>query len=98
MIRSFYGLTQNPFDRRELELLPQQREIHDTLKVHCQQGGLCLVLGSLPAARRQLREAVANLDAQEPINLMDLNVPPEELVQAAIRRVAHATKATGEGT
>jgi hypothetical protein len=29
MIRSFYGLTQNPFDQRELELLPQQREIHD---------------------------------------------------------------------
>jgi len=33
IIRSFYGLTQNPFDRRELELLPQQREIHETLKV-----------------------------------------------------------------
>ncbi len=39
MIRSFYGLTQNPFDARELQLLPQQQEIHDTLKVHCQQGG-----------------------------------------------------------
>ena len=45
MIRAFYGLTQNPFDARELELLPPQQEIHDTLKVHCQQGGLCLVLG-----------------------------------------------------
>ena len=45
MIRAFYGLTQNPFDLRELQLLPQQQEIHDTLKVHCQQGGLCLVLG-----------------------------------------------------
>ena len=45
IIRSFYGLTQNPFEPRELELLPQQREIHDTLKVHCQQGGLCLILG-----------------------------------------------------
>jgi hypothetical protein len=30
MIRSFYGLTQNPFDLRALELLPQQRDIHDT--------------------------------------------------------------------
>lgn len=45
MIRSFFGLTQNPFDRRELDLLPMQQEILDTLKVHCQQGGLCLVLG-----------------------------------------------------
>ena len=46
MIRSFYGLTQNPFDRRELDLLPGQQEILDTLKVHCQQGGLCLVLSA----------------------------------------------------
>ena len=45
MIRSFFGLTEDPFGRRELELLPQQQEIHDILKVHCQQGGLCLVLG-----------------------------------------------------
>jgi len=45
LIRSFYGLTQNPFDLRELQLLPPQQEIHDILKVHCQQGGLCLVLG-----------------------------------------------------
>jgi MSHA biogenesis protein MshM len=45
MIRAFFGLTQNPFDTRELKLLSLQQEIHDTLKVHCQQGGLCLVLG-----------------------------------------------------
>lgn len=45
IIRAFYGLTQDPFDNREIQLLPQQQEIHDTLKVHCQQGGLCLVLG-----------------------------------------------------
>ncbi len=45
MIRSFFGLTKNPFDLREFELLPGQQEIFDTLKVHCQQGGLCLVLG-----------------------------------------------------
>lgn len=45
MIRAFYGITHNPFDARELKLLPHQQEIHDTLKVHSQQGGLCLVLG-----------------------------------------------------
>jgi type II secretory pathway predicted ATPase ExeA len=30
---------------RHVKLLPQQQEIYDTLQVHCQQGGLCLVLG-----------------------------------------------------
>ncbi len=45
MIRAFFGLSEDPFSNRDLTLLPLQQEICDTLKVHCQQGGLCLVLG-----------------------------------------------------
>ena len=45
MIRAYFGLTDNPFALRDIELLEHQREIHDTLKVHCQQGGLCVVVG-----------------------------------------------------
>jgi MSHA biogenesis protein MshM len=61
MIRSFYGLTQNPFDLRDLELLPQQQEIHDTLKVHCQQGGLCLVLGVPGAGKSVIKQSLQRL-------------------------------------
>ena len=61
MIRSFYGLTQNPFDLRDLELLPQQREIHDTLKVHCQQGGLCLVLGVPGTGKSVIKQSLQRL-------------------------------------
>lgn len=61
MIRSFYGLTQNPFDRRELELLPGQIEIVDTLKVHCQQGGLCLVLGAPGTGKSVIKQALQRL-------------------------------------
>jgi type II secretory pathway predicted ATPase ExeA len=61
MIRAFYGLTQNPFEQRELELLPQQREIHDTLKVHCQQGGLCLVLGVPGTGKSVIKESLRRL-------------------------------------
>lgn len=61
IIRSFYGLTQNPFDRRELELLPQQREIHETLKVHCQQGGLCLVLGVPGTGKSVIKKSLQGL-------------------------------------
>jgi type II secretory pathway predicted ATPase ExeA len=58
MIRAFYGLTQDPFDHREIQLLPQQQEIHDTLKVHCQQGGLCLVLGSPGTGKTVIKQSL----------------------------------------
>jgi MSHA biogenesis protein MshM len=61
MIRAFYGLTQNPFDARELQLLPQQQEIFDTLKVHCQQGGLCLVLGVPGTGKSVVKQALQRL-------------------------------------
>ena len=61
MIRSFFGLTQNPFDARELLLLPQQQEIFDILQVHCQQGGLCLVLGSPGTGKSVIKQALQQL-------------------------------------
>ena len=61
MIRSFFGITQNPFDARELVLLPQQQEIFDILKVHCQQGGLCLVLGAPGTGKSVIKQALQPL-------------------------------------
>jgi MSHA biogenesis protein MshM len=76
MIRSYFGLTQNPFDRRELELLPAQQEILDTLKVHCQQGGLCLVLGVPGTGKSVLKRALQQL-------------PEKEHVVATVARTLH---------
>ena len=65
MIRAFYGLTENPFDARELQLLPQQQEIHDTLRVHCQQGGLCLVLGVPGTGKSVLKQSLLRLPEKQ---------------------------------
>jgi type II secretory pathway predicted ATPase ExeA len=61
MIRSFFGLTRNPFDLRDIDLLPGQQAIYDTLKVHCQQGGLCLVLGVPGTGKSVIKQALQRL-------------------------------------
>jgi type II secretory pathway predicted ATPase ExeA len=65
MIRSFFGLTRDPFDLREIELLPGQQDIFDTLKVHCQQGGLCLVLGVPGTGKSVLKQALQRLPEKQ---------------------------------
>lgn len=61
MIRSYFGLTENPFALRDIELLPAQQEIHDTLRVHCQQGGLCLVVGRPGTGKTVIKESLKRL-------------------------------------
>lgn len=65
MIRSYFGLTDNPFALREIELLRHQQEIYDTLKVHCQQGGLCLVVGRPGTGKSVIKESLKRLSDKE---------------------------------
>jgi type II secretory pathway predicted ATPase ExeA len=76
MIRSHFGLTQNPFDRRELDLLSAQQEIVETLKVHCQQGGLCLVLGVPGTGKSVIKQALQKL-------------PDKQYLVATVARTLH---------
>ena len=65
MIRSYFGLTDNPFAVREIQLLEHQQEIHDTLQVHCQQGGLCLVVGRPGTGKSVIKESLKRLNEKE---------------------------------
>lgn len=58
MIRAHFGLDQNPFAAEQLQLLPHQQEIFDTLRVHCQQGGLCLVIGEPGTGKSIIKQAL----------------------------------------
>ena len=56
MIRSLYGLSENPFSSENITLLPAQQEIYDTLNVHNNQGGFCLVMGMPGTGKTVIKE------------------------------------------
>jgi type II secretory pathway predicted ATPase ExeA len=95
MIRSFFGLTRNPFDARDLQLLPQQQEIHDTLKVHCQQGGLCLVLGVPGTGKSVLKQSLQRLpDNQYVVASVELCTPTPTPSRSSATPSASSSRAT----
>ncbi len=64
MIRAHFGLDKTPFAHQDLTLLSQQKEILDTLRVHCQQGGLSVVIGDPGTGKSVLKEALCNFDVK----------------------------------
>jgi type II secretory pathway predicted ATPase ExeA len=76
MIRSYFGLSEDPFALRDIRLLPGQQEIHDTLRVHSQQGGLCLVVGRPGTGKSVIKESLRTL-------------PDKEFLVATVARTLH---------
>jgi len=58
MIRSFFGIDKNPFSIDSVTLLSHQQDVYDILKVHCQQGGLCLLLGQPGTGKSVIKDAL----------------------------------------
>ncbi len=67
MIRSFFGLDQNPFSHENVQLLQQQQEIFDTLRVHSQQGGLCIIIGEPGTGKSVVKNALVEHDSKRVI-------------------------------
>ncbi len=67
MIRSHFGLSRNPFDLESMTLLAHQQESFDILRVHAQQGGLCLVLGEPGTGKTVLKQALLSHDTKRMI-------------------------------
>lgn len=60
MIRSHFGLSRMPFDMQDAALLSHQQAVLDTLLVHAQQGGLCLVLGEPGTGKSVIKHTLVN--------------------------------------
>jgi MSHA biogenesis protein MshM len=58
MMRAYFGLEQNPFSLDNITLLAHQQEVYDILKVHSQQGGLCLLMGEPGTGKTVIKEAI----------------------------------------
>lgn len=81
MIRSYFGIDQNPFAQENVSLLPHQQEIFDTLKVHSQQGGLCLLLGEPGTGKTVIKETIKNYD-------------PKRMITPTVNRTLHTYYST----
>jgi MSHA biogenesis protein MshM len=60
MIKSFFGIDRTPFSFDAITLMPFQQEISDILKVHSQQGGLCLVMGEPGTGKSIIKDSLVN--------------------------------------
>jgi len=58
MIRAFFGIQNNPFSINNIKLLNHQQEVFDILKVHSQQGGLCLLMGEPGTGKTIIKESI----------------------------------------
>jgi type II secretory pathway predicted ATPase ExeA len=76
MIRSHFGLDTNPFELDKIALLPHQASVLETLRVHCQQGGLCVVVGEPGTGKTVLKYALVKHD-------------PKRLITPVVNRTLH---------
>lgn len=61
MINSLFGITKEPFNRDNLNLLPQQKEALEMIKIHAQQGEFSVITGQPGVGESLLREHIEAL-------------------------------------
>ena len=67
MIRSHFGIETNPFEPNSLTLLNHQQTVFETIKVHAQQGGLCLLMGEPGTGKSTIKQAIIEHDPKRMI-------------------------------
>jgi len=81
MIRAHFGIAKDPFSSETLALLPHQQQVLDTLRVHCQQGGLCVIVGEPGTGKSVIKRARCEHD-------------PKRLMTPVVNRTLHTYHST----
>lgn len=81
MIRAHFGLAKNPFCSDSLVLLAHQQQVLDTLRVHCQQGGLCVIVGEPGTGKSVIKQALCEHD-------------PKRIITPVVNRTLHTYHST----
>lgn len=81
MIRAHFGLAKEPFYSENPALLPHQREVLETLRVHCQQGGLCVIVGEPGTGKSVIKHALCQHD-------------PKRIMTPVVNRTLHTYHST----
>jgi len=61
MIKATFGITHEPFHRKDPKLLPQQQAIFEIIKIHAGHGGFSVVVGEPGLGKSVLREHIEAL-------------------------------------
>ena len=97
MIRTYFGLSKDPFAiDADAPLLDHQQRHFDILKVHSQQGGLCLILGEPGTGKSVLKNAIIRHDPKQwitPVINRSLHTWPNLL-----RLLCHALQLDSNGS
>ncbi len=70
MIKSIHGVTKEPFNQQDLQLMSQQKQIVDIIKIHSQQGGFAVVIGEPGVGKSVLREHIEDLEKERDITVV----------------------------
>jgi len=70
MITAIHRIKKEPFNRTNLTLLRQQKEIIDIIKIHSQQGGFSVILGEPGVGKSVLREHIEAFEKERDITVV----------------------------